>query len=77
MKSRQQLFIDPDVLVENIIIWFGYEIDQATFNDYLRTYIETSKPDDVSSLIYRLFHQRSKTREFESMVASKGIKVSP
>lgn len=76
MKSRQYFFMDPDVLVENIIIWFGHEIDQTTFNDYLRVYIETSKPDDISSLMYRLFHQRSKTREFQTMVASKGIKVS-
>lgn len=67
--------MDPEVLVENIIIWFGHEIDEATYNDYLNTYVDIEKPDHVSSLIYRLFCYQSKAKEFRLMLASKGIIV--
>ena len=67
--------MDPEVLVDNIIIWFGHEINQATYDDYLNTYVDIAKLEHVSSLIYRLFYYQSKAKEFRLMLASKGISV--
>jgi hypothetical protein len=67
--------MDPDVLVENIVVWYGRQISKTTYEEYLDTYIQITKPEQIPSFIYRLFFEKTKKREFAQKLRELGIQV--
>lgn len=67
--------MDPDVLIENITVWYGKQISLTTYEEYLDTYIQITKPEQIPSFFYRLFYEKSKTREFAQKLRDFGIEV--
>lgn len=67
--------MDAHLLVENMIIWFGTRVDKETYEDYLDTYLDLSKPDHLPLFAYKLFFSQAKTKIFGETAAKRGVKV--
>jgi hypothetical protein len=62
-----------EILVENIIVWYGKSVSRSVFNDYVKTYIEMEKPYWMPMMIHKLIGSHNKRREFCRMAKAQGI----
>ena len=42
--------MEPDDLAANMVVWYGRKVTNQVFDEYLKTYIELSKPDYMPML---------------------------
>jgi len=68
--------MEPEELVENMVIWYGVKVPRSVFMDYLRTYIEMCKPDYCPLLVYKAVFSRGRTTEFVNAMNNLKVAVS-
>ena len=67
--------MEPDDLVDNMIIWYGSNVARTVFEDYLNTYIELCRPDYLPMFLYRALFTRPRTAEFMSALRRHSIAI--
>ncbi len=69
------LNMEPDDLVDNMIVWYGSNVARPVFEDYLRTYIELCRPDYLPMFLYKALFTRSRTLEFMISMSSHRVVI--
>lgn len=65
-----------EILVENIVVWYGKTVSRSVFNDYAQTYIELEKPDWIPMLFHKLICGHQIRRDFCRLVKAQGILIT-
>lgn len=66
---------DPKWLLENLVHWYGRQVSQEIYDDYLSTYVELDKPNGLPMIFYRLIFSRTKARLFGKTANEMGISL--
>lgn len=65
-----------EILVENIIVWYGSSVSRKVFEDYVQTYIEMDKPNWLPMSIHKMICSRHMRREFSRLAEAQGILIT-
>ena len=65
-----------EILVENIIVWYGGAVSREVFDDYVQTYIEMDKPDWFPMMVHKLICGHQMRSEFSRLVKAQGILIT-
>lgn len=62
-------------LLENLVVWYGHQVPNAVYVDYLNTYIELGKPRFVPMAIHKLLFGKSMSKCFNMEATALGIRT--
>lgn len=68
--------MEPDDLIDNMIVWYGHHVSSYVFAEYLNTYIELSKPDYLPMLVYKSLFSRARRAEFMDSLQKCNIEIT-
>lgn len=67
--------MEPDDLVDNMIVWYGSNVARPVFEDYLKTYIELCRPNHLPMFLYKALFTRIRTSEFMRAMNSHSMAI--
>lgn len=67
--------MEPDDLVDNMIVWYGSNVARTVFEDYLKTYIELCRPEYLPMFLYKALFTQTRTSEFMIAMTSHRIVI--